>query len=159
MPRKCSFQDCWLKDSAYQEWVLKDELDKHYARCVACKIQHFVFLTVVMVFTKSNIGPYKSLFGFSPSLWEPCFYSVFWIFTKWCTGVCTLVTALFGWYVAHATRSCCHLGAYIWCTPFIHAQVYSVSSFKQHSRVPVCSAVTWHLYYWHNDPDLLLLLG
>ena len=20
VPRKCSFQDCWLKDSAYQEW-------------------------------------------------------------------------------------------------------------------------------------------
>ena len=31
MLRKCSFQDRWLKDSAYQEWVLKDQLDKHYA--------------------------------------------------------------------------------------------------------------------------------
>ena len=33
------FQDHWLKDSAYKEWVLKDKLDKHYARCMACKIQ------------------------------------------------------------------------------------------------------------------------
>ena len=30
MPGKCSFQDCCLKDSAYQVWVLKEELDKHY---------------------------------------------------------------------------------------------------------------------------------
>ena len=32
----------------------------------------FVFLTVVIVLAKSNIGPYKSLFGSSPSPWEPC---------------------------------------------------------------------------------------
>ena len=61
MPRKCSSQDCWLKDSAYQEWVLK--VDK----CLMCGVQnsaHFcVYLTVVMVLTKSNIGPYKSLQG------------------------------------------------------------------------------------------------
>ena len=31
MPKKCLFQDLWLKDIAYQEWVLKDKLDKHYA--------------------------------------------------------------------------------------------------------------------------------
>ena len=31
MPRKCLFQDHWLKGIAYQEWVLKDKLDKHYA--------------------------------------------------------------------------------------------------------------------------------
>ena len=63
MPRKCSFQDRWLKDSAYQEWVLKDKLDKHYARCVVCEIQpiFFMFLTVAMVLTKSNIDPYNSL--------------------------------------------------------------------------------------------------
>ena len=35
---KCSFQYRWLKDSTYQEWVLKDELDKRYARCAACEI-------------------------------------------------------------------------------------------------------------------------
>ena len=62
MPRKCSFQGCWLKDSAYQGWVLKDELDKHYAQCMVCENQLiFLFLTVAMVLTKSNIGPYKSL--------------------------------------------------------------------------------------------------
>ena len=38
VPVKCLFQDCWLKDSTYQEWVLKDELDKRYARCAACEI-------------------------------------------------------------------------------------------------------------------------
>ena len=39
MLRKSLFQDCWLKDIVYQEWVLKDKLDKHYAWCVACEIQ------------------------------------------------------------------------------------------------------------------------
>ena len=64
MLRKSLFQDRWLKDIAYQEWVLKDKLDKRYARRVACKIQLlFVFLTVAVVLTKSNIGPYKSLQG------------------------------------------------------------------------------------------------
>ena len=29
---KCLFQDCWLKDIAHREWVLKDKLDKHCAR-------------------------------------------------------------------------------------------------------------------------------
>ena len=39
MPRKYSFQDLWLKDNAYQEWVLKDKLDKQYARCMSWGIQ------------------------------------------------------------------------------------------------------------------------
>ena len=34
VPRKCLFQDRWLKDIAYQEWVLKDKLDKHYTQCL-----------------------------------------------------------------------------------------------------------------------------
>ena len=62
------FQDLWLKDSAYQEWVLKDKLDKHYAGCVACEISSFLcvpYQAVVMVLT-------RSLFGSSPSPWEPC---------------------------------------------------------------------------------------
>ena len=92
MPRKCLFQNCWLTitDSACQEWVLKDKLDKQYAQCVACKIQLFFYfyslnpysVTVAMVLTKSNISPYsysykslykkiRSLFGSSPSPWEP----------------------------------------------------------------------------------------
>ena len=60
---KCSFQDRWLKDSAYQEWVLKDKLDKHHAQCAACEIRLIlcVFLTAAVVLTKSNIGPCKSL--------------------------------------------------------------------------------------------------
>ena len=33
----------------------------------------FVVLTVAMVITKSNIGPYRSLSGSSPSPWQPCF--------------------------------------------------------------------------------------
>ena len=64
MLRKCLFQDSWLKDSAYQEWVLKDKLDKHYAPCVTCEIRLVcvcVFLTVAIVLTKSGVGPYKSL--------------------------------------------------------------------------------------------------
>ena len=59
MLRKCSFEDRWLKDIAYQEWVLKDKLDKHYARCAVCEIQ-LIFvcvLLVVMVLT----GPYLAL--------------------------------------------------------------------------------------------------
>ena len=64
MPGKCLFQDCWLKGSAYQEWDLKDNLDKHYAQCLPRKIQLIlcvcvcVSLTVVMVL---NIGRYKVL--------------------------------------------------------------------------------------------------
>ena len=76
MLRKSLFQDCWLKDIVYQEWVLKDKLDKHYAWCVACEIQ-LIFCVPYCVsdgpmgLTKSNIGHYKSLFGSSPSPWEP----------------------------------------------------------------------------------------
>ena len=62
MPRKSLFQGRWLKDIPYQEWVLKDKLDKCYAQCMACDIQLLlVFLTVVMVLTKSNTGPDKIL--------------------------------------------------------------------------------------------------
>ena len=50
---KISFQDRWLKDSAYQEWVLKDKLDKHYARCVACKMQ------LIFCVPYCCDGPYK----------------------------------------------------------------------------------------------------
>ena len=62
--RKCLFQDLWLKDSAYQEWVLKDKLDKCYARCIACKIQ-LIFCVPCCCdgLAKFNIGPYKSLYG------------------------------------------------------------------------------------------------
>ena len=54
MLRKCLFEDHWLKDIAYQEWVLKDKLDKHYTRCVACEIQ-LIFVCVPYCCD----GPYK----------------------------------------------------------------------------------------------------
>ena len=38
MPGKCSFQDHWLRDEHYKNWLLKDKLGKHYARCGACGI-------------------------------------------------------------------------------------------------------------------------
>ena len=69
MPRKCSFQDCWLKDSAYQEWILRDKLDKHYTRCMAMQnLAHFLcsllqpwsLQNLILVFI-------RSLFGSSPS--------------------------------------------------------------------------------------------
>ena len=66
--QKMFVQDCWLKDHAYREWVLKDELDKHYAWCVASKIQ-LIFLCPLLL---PNFGPYKSLYGSSPNPWEPC---------------------------------------------------------------------------------------
>ena len=62
MLRKSLFQDHWPKDIAYQEWVLKDKLDKHCSmRGVRNSACFFVFLTVVVDLTKSNTGPYKSL--------------------------------------------------------------------------------------------------
>ena len=77
MLRKCLFQDCWQKDSAYQEWVLKDKLDKHYTRCVSCKIQ------LIFCVPYCCDGPYKiywslrvlirPLFGSVPCPWESCF--------------------------------------------------------------------------------------
>ena len=53
MLRKCLFQDYWLKDSAYQEWVLKDKLDKHYAWCIECEIQ------LIFCVPYCCNGPYK----------------------------------------------------------------------------------------------------
>ena len=66
MPRKCSFQDCWLKDSAYQEWVLKDKLDKHYAWCVACKLQLIFVCSLLLWWSLQNLilvltSPYLAL--------------------------------------------------------------------------------------------------
>ena len=55
MPRKCSFQDCWLKDSAYQEWGLKDKLDKHYARCVAWEIQLIFVCFLLLRWSLQNL--------------------------------------------------------------------------------------------------------
>ena len=73
MPSFVVVKDRWLKGNAYQEWVLKVKLDKHYARCVASKFSSFfVVLTVAMVLTKieywSLLVLVRSLFGSSPSL-------------------------------------------------------------------------------------------
>ena len=61
---KCLFQDCWpkLKDSAYQEWVLKDKLDKHYA----CKTWLSFCVSLLLRWSLQNltlilISPYKVL--------------------------------------------------------------------------------------------------
>ena len=56
---KCLFQDCWpkLKDGAYQDWVLKDRQTLWLQNLA----QFLCFLTVVMVLTKPNIDPYKSV--------------------------------------------------------------------------------------------------
>ena len=74
IPKTCLSKDCWLKDHAYQEWVLKRWAGQtlRSMRGMQNSAHLFVFLTVAMVLTKSNIGPYKSLYGSSPSPWEPC---------------------------------------------------------------------------------------
>ena len=65
MPRKCSFQDHWLKDSAYQDLVLKDKLDRYYAWCMACEIQ-LIFCVPYKRWSLQNLtlvltSPYKGL--------------------------------------------------------------------------------------------------
>ena len=64
MPRRCSFQDRWLNDSGYQEWVLKDKLDKHYTWCMACEIQLIFVCSLLLRWSLQNIilvltSPYK----------------------------------------------------------------------------------------------------
>ncbi|XP_065817461.1 uncharacterized protein [Labrus bergylta] len=36
MPGKCKFQDSWLSKGIYNEWLVKDAQDIHFARCRAC---------------------------------------------------------------------------------------------------------------------------
>nr|XP_019944643.1 PREDICTED: uncharacterized protein LOC109630745 isoform X2 [Paralichthys olivaceus] len=36
MPGKCKFQDSWLAKQIYQDWLVKDAQDIHFARCRAC---------------------------------------------------------------------------------------------------------------------------
>ena len=35
MPGKCSFQDSWLKEERFKDWILRD-IDKRKARCGVC---------------------------------------------------------------------------------------------------------------------------
>ena len=37
MPGKCSFQDRWLRDINYKDWVRKVVDNKHMARCAFCE--------------------------------------------------------------------------------------------------------------------------
>ena len=37
MPGKCSFQDGWLKNEQYQQWLLKDVADVSMAKCAICR--------------------------------------------------------------------------------------------------------------------------
>ena len=60
MPRKCLSQDCWLKDSAYQEWILKVD------ECLMCGVRnsaHFL-CTLLLWWSLQNLtlvltSPYK----------------------------------------------------------------------------------------------------
>ena len=36
MPGKCTFQDRWLADERYKDWILKDAADKYFAKCAVC---------------------------------------------------------------------------------------------------------------------------
>ena len=66
MPGKCWFQDRWLKDSAYQEWVLKDKLDKRIARCAAFEIRLICLCSLMLRWSLQSltwvlVSPYKVL--------------------------------------------------------------------------------------------------
>ena len=71
--------------------------------------------------------------------------------SKWCT----LVSALFGCYMAGATWNCCCLSMHSLYAiqPCMSLQCRLLQS---HIRmVHVCLAVTSHLHFWQNDQDLL----
>ena len=36
MPGKCTFQDRWLADERYKDWILKDAVNKYFAKCAIC---------------------------------------------------------------------------------------------------------------------------
>ena len=58
------------------------------------------------------------------------------------------------WPVSRETAA---VSVHMLCTPYSHAPVYSVTSFKAINicRVRVCLAVTCHRHFWQNDRDLL----
>ena len=58
------------------------------------------------------------------------------------------------WLVPRETAA---VSVQVLCTPFNHALVYSVTSFKTGhiDSVHVCLAVTCHLHFWQNARDLL----
>ena len=67
-----------------------------------------------------------------------------------------VLTALFGSRMAGATWNCCR-SAHVPCAPYknapVYAEYYVIRSHK--CRVHVSLAITCHLHFWQNDPDLL----
>ena len=55
IPRKCLSQDRRLKDSAYQDLVLNDKLDRHYARYMACEIQLIFLCSLLLRWSLQNL--------------------------------------------------------------------------------------------------------
>ena len=74
--------------------------------------------------------------------------AAFFEYPKWCT--CGAVWLSHGWPVLHKTAA---ISMHVLCTPYNHAPVYSVTSFK--ATYIGRLAVTCHLHFWQNDQDLL----
>ena len=56
------------------------------------------------------------------------------------------------WLGPHETAA---VAVHVLCTPYSHAQVYSVSLFDATLRLHVCLAITGHMNFCQNDRDLL----
>ena len=66
----------------------------------------------------------------------------------------SVLTVLFGCYIAGATRNCCHPGAcFVYSTQPCTISHHFMQSHR--CRVHVCLAVCCHLHFWQNDQDLL----
>ena len=64
-----------------------------------------------------------------------------------------VVAALFGSYMAGASRNCCHLSTFCVHRTTMH---HITSLHANHvPRVHACLAITGHLHFWQNDHDFL----
>ena len=54
MPGKCSFQDGWLKNELYQQWLLKDVADVSMAKCAICRKSFSIASMGESLIAKSN---------------------------------------------------------------------------------------------------------
>ena len=54
MPGKCSFQDGWLKNEQYQQWLLKDVADVSMAKCAICRKSFSIASMGESLIAKSN---------------------------------------------------------------------------------------------------------
>ena len=63
-----------------------------------------------------------------------------------------VVAALFGSYIAGATRNCCHFGAF--CVQPCIISRHFIQSYIH--RVHACLAVTCHRHFWQNEQDFFL---